>query len=57
MYAIVTAVLIATTPGQAPESVAAYFTAQGPVMCYAQADRLNDRDDSTLFTCKVAEDE
>lgn len=55
MYAIVTAILIATTPGAAPESLAAYFTAEGPDMCYAEADRRNDRDDSTLFTCKTAE--
>lgn len=55
MYAIVTAVLIATTPGNAPETLAAYFTEQGPAMCWAEADRRNDRDDNTLFTCKVAE--
>lgn len=55
MYAIVTAILIATTPGLAPENKAAYFTDEGPDLCYLQADKLNDRDDSTLYVCKVAE--
>lgn len=55
MYAIVTAILLATTPGQAPETKAAYFTAEGPELCYAAADKLNERDDSTLYVCKVAE--
>lgn len=55
MYAVVTAILIATAPGSPPENIAAYFTAQGPQMCYAAADKLNDRDDSTLYVCKVAE--
>lgn len=55
MYAIVTAILIATTPGLAPENKAAYFTNEGPELCYAAADKLNDRDDSTLYVCKVAE--
>lgn len=55
MYSIVTAILIATTPGLAPENKAAYFTAEGPQLCYDQADKLNDRDDSTLYVCKVAE--
>jgi len=55
MYAIVTAILVATTPGLAPENKAAYFTAEGPELCYAAADKLNDRDDSTLYVCKVAE--
>lgn len=55
MYAIVTAILIATTAGSPPENKAAYFTTEGPELCYAQADKLNDRDDSTLYVCKVAE--
>jgi hypothetical protein len=55
MFPIITAILIATTPGQPPENLAAYFTAGGPSMCYAEADRRNDRDDLTLFVCKVAE--
>jgi hypothetical protein len=55
MYAIVTAILVMTTAGSPPENVAAYFTEAGPAMCYAAADRLNDRDDSTLYVCKVAE--
>lgn len=55
MYAIVTAILISTTPGAPPENLAAYFTADGPGMCIAEADRRNDRDDSTLFICKTAE--
>lgn len=55
MYAVVTAILIATAPGTAPENKAAYFTAEGPELCYAAADKLNDRDDSTLYVCKVAE--
>lgn len=55
MYAIVTAILISTTPGAPPENLATYFTTDGPAMCYAEADRRNDRDDSTLFVCKTAE--
>lgn len=55
MYNIVTAILIATTPGLAPENKAAYFTAEGPQLCYEQADKLNDRDDTVLYICKVAE--
>lgn len=55
MYAVITAILIATTPGAAPENKAAYFTAEGPQLCYDQADKLNDRDDTVLYVCKVAE--
>lgn len=55
MYAVITAILIATTPGLEPDTKAAYFTAEGPKLCYDTADKLNDRDDSTLYVCKVAE--
>lgn len=55
MYAIVTAILIATTPAQPPENIAAYFTANGPQMCYDEADRRNDSDSQTLYVCKVGE--
>ena len=48
MYAVVTAILIATAPGTAPENKAAYFTAEGPQLCYDQADTV-------LYVCKVAE--
>ncbi len=55
MYAVITAILIATTAGAPSENKAAYFTAEGPELCYAQAHKLNARDQSTLYTCKVAE--
>lgn len=54
MYAVVTAILISTAPGSAPENLAAFFTDAGPELCYKTADRLNDRDDSVLYVCKVA---
>lgn len=50
---IITAILVATAPGQQPDNMAAFFTPDGPTMCYVLADKLNDADTDVLFVCEV----
>ena len=53
MYAIVTAILIATAPGAEPDNLAAFFTADGPELCAAVAEGLNSSKPTTLYVCEV----
>jgi hypothetical protein len=53
MYAIVTAILIATAPQTPPENLAAFFTVDGPALCTAIAEGLNSGKPETLYVCEV----
>lgn len=53
MFAIVTAILIATAPGVEPDNLAAFFTADGPDMCQAVAEAMNSSKTETLYVCEV----
>lgn len=54
MFAIVTAILIATAPGVEPDNLAAFFTADGPALCAAVAQGLNSSKPETLYVCEVS---
>lgn len=53
MNIFVFAILVATAPGQQPDNVALFLTPDGPTMCYALADKLNDTDTDVLYVCEV----
>lgn len=56
MQALIFAMLVATSPGQAPDNLAAFLTEDGPVLCQALADRLNRTGTETLYVCEVLND-
>ena len=57
MQALIFAMLVATSPGQPPDNLAAFFTEDGPILCAGLADALNSSGTSTLYVCEVIHDE
>lgn len=53
MFAVITAILIASAPGVTPDNRAAFFTEDGPQLCYALAEALNRSGTETLYVCEV----
>lgn len=53
MYALITAILVATSPGTPPDNLAAFFTVEGPALCAAVAEAMNDSGTETLYVCEV----
>lgn len=53
MLELITAVLIVTSPGQPPENLATFFTADGPALCQALAEALNREHPPELYVCQT----
>lgn len=53
MYAIITAILVATAPGMPPDNVGAFFTDTGPELCRTVAAEMNRTGTETLYVCEV----
>lgn len=54
MYAIITAILVATAPGLPPDNLAAFFTDDGPALCAAVAKAMNNSGTEILYVCEVS---
>lgn len=54
MYAVITAILIATAPGAEPDNMAAFFTDVGPELCRTVAAEMNRSGTETLYVCEVS---